>query len=153
VQELFAKYCAADVEAAMAELLDRAERIAREQIAAMPDGTYEGEQWIQEDGRGAPDLRVGCTVEVRGDEIHVTLHSPPAVASYRNSYAGLTVGAVYFALIGAFEPGIPINEGLYRPVTITPGEAAAARTQAPLRIAVVADRTGAATALGRLLSD
>jgi N-methylhydantoinase B len=123
VEDLFAKYGAADVEGAMGALLDRAERLAREQIAAMPDGIYTGEQWIQEDGRGAPDIRIACTVEVRDDTMTVTLDSPPQVASYRNSYAGLTVGAVYYAIIGAFEPGLPINEGLYRPITIDPGPA------------------------------
>jgi N-methylhydantoinase B len=122
LRELFAKYGAAEVEAAMRELLDRAERLAREQIAAMPDGRYTGEQWIQADGRGAPDLRIGCVVCVKGDTLEVTLESPPAVASYRNSYGGLTVGAAYYAVIGALEPGLPINEGLYRAISVSPGE-------------------------------
>lgn len=86
VEELFAKYGAEPVEAAMAELLDRAERLMRAQIAAMPDGTYTGEQWIQEDGRGAPDAPIGCTIEVRDDEMRITLASPRATLSYRNSY-------------------------------------------------------------------
>jgi N-methylhydantoinase B len=122
LRELFAKYGPTDVEAAMGELLDRAERLGREQIAAIPDGRYAGEQWIQADGRGAPDLRIGCVVEVAGDTLEVTLESPPAVASYRNSYGGLTAGAAYYAVIAALEPGLPINEGLYRPITIRPGE-------------------------------
>jgi N-methylhydantoinase B len=122
LRELFERYGAPAAESAMAELLDRAERLAREQIAAMPDGAYTGEQWIEADGRGAPDLRIGCTVEVAGDTLTVTLESPPAVSSYRNSYAGLTAGAVYYAIIGALAPGLPINEGLYRPITIRPGE-------------------------------
>jgi N-methylhydantoinase B len=121
VQELFEKYGPDSVEGSMAELLDRAERLMRAQIASMPEGVYTGGQWIQEDGRGAPDALVGCSVEVRGDEMKISLESPPACKSYRNSYGGLTTGAVYYGVISALEPGLPINEGLYRPLEVDLG--------------------------------
>ncbi len=121
VQELFEKYGLEAVESSMVELLDRAERLMRAQIASMPDGVYTGGQWIQEDGRGAPDALVGCSIEVAGDEMKISLDSPPACKSYRNSYGGLTTGAVYFGVISGLEPGLPINEGLYRPLEVDLG--------------------------------
>jgi N-methylhydantoinase B len=89
----------------------------------MPDGVYEGGQWIQEDGRGAPEARIGCTIEVREDELRISLDSPPAARSYRNSYGGLTLGAVYYGVISGLAPGLPINEGLYRPLKVDLGPA------------------------------
>src|SRR4029077_6372035 len=83
IQELWAKYGADTVEAAMAELLDRSERLMRAQIEAMPGGVYCGESWIQEDGRGTPDSRIGCTIQVRGDELRIAIESPPLCQSYR----------------------------------------------------------------------
>lgn len=121
LEALFAKYGVETVESAMAELLDRAERLMRAQIAAMPDGSYSGEAWIQEDGHGTPDARIGCTAEVRGDELHFRIDSPPHCRSYRNSYPGCTLGAIYYAVISAVEPGLPINEGLYRALSIDLG--------------------------------
>ena len=121
LEALFAKYGAETVDAAMAELLDRTERLMRAQIAAMPDGVYSGETWIQEDGHGMPDALIGCTIEVRGDELLIAIDSPPLCRSYRNSYGGCTLGAIYFAVISAVEPGLPINEGLYRPLTVDLG--------------------------------
>jgi N-methylhydantoinase B len=121
VEELCSKYALDVVEAAMAELLDRAERLMRAQIAAMPDGVYRGEQWIQEDGRGAADAAVTCVIEVTGDKLRIGLESPPATESYRNSYGGLTLGAVYYGVISGLDPGLPINEGLYRPLEVDLG--------------------------------
>ena len=121
IKDLYAKYGLAEIDSAMEELVSRSERIMRKQVAAMPDGVYEGEQWIQEDGKGTGPQRIGCKVEVRGEEIFVTLDGPPMVHSYRNSYPFLTRGAVYFAILGALEPGTPINAGLYRAVHVDVG--------------------------------
>lgn len=123
LEALYARYGAADVDAASVELLDRAERLMRAQVARMPDGVYEGEAWIQDDGRGTPDARIGCRIDVRGDELAIAIDSPPMCRSYRNSYAACTLGAVYYAVISALEPGLPINEGLYRPLRVDLGPA------------------------------
>jgi N-methylhydantoinase B len=121
IEELFGKYGATTVDAAMAELLDRAERLMRVQIAAMPDGIVSGESWIEDDGHGAGETRIGCTIKVREDRMAISIDSPPCCNSYRNSYGGVTVGAVYLGVISGIEPGLPINEGLYRPVDIDLG--------------------------------
>ncbi len=121
LRALFAKYGVATVERAMGELLDRAERLMRAQIAAMPDGLYRGSAWIEEDGHGAPAAEIGCELVVAGEELRIRIDSPPACRSYRNSYWGATAGAVYLAVISALEPGLPINEGLYRPLVLDLG--------------------------------
>jgi N-methylhydantoinase B len=118
VAALYERYGNAVVDSAALALLSRAERLMRAQIAAMPDGRYSGEQWIQDDGRGTPDSRIGATIEICGDELRIEIESPPQCRSYRNSYWGLTIGAVYYAVLSAVEPGLPMNEGLYRPITV-----------------------------------
>jgi N-methylhydantoinase B len=118
VVALCARYGTGVVLAAGRQLLDRSERQMRAQIAAIPDGVYAGEQWIQDDGRGGGAARIGATVEVAGERLSIAIDSPPQLDSYRNSYWGLTVGAALFAVIGAVEPGVTINEGLYRPVEV-----------------------------------
>jgi N-methylhydantoinase B len=120
VQQLCARYGVDVVLAATRDLLDRGERLMRAQIAAMPDSVYTGEQWIQDDGRGTPDSRIGCTIEVLGDNLQIAIESPPVCRSYRNSYWGLTLGAVFYAVLSGVEPGLPINEGLYRPIHVEP---------------------------------
>lgn len=116
--ELLERYGGDVVIASARELLNRSERLMREEIRAMPDGLYSGECWIEEDGRGTPEVRFGCTIEVNGDQMKVKIESPPACKSYRNSYWGQTRGAVYFGVLSGIAPGIPINEGLYRAITL-----------------------------------
>jgi N-methylhydantoinase B len=121
LEAIYAKYGDEVVDRAMRELLDRSERRARAQIAAIPDGRFSGSSWIEADGHGAPDAEIRCEVEVRGDRMVVSITSPPECRSYRNSYAGCTLGAVYYAVISALEPGIPVNEGLYRALDVQLG--------------------------------
>jgi N-methylhydantoinase B len=106
---------------AAVELLDRAERLMRAQIAAMPDGTVCGSSWIQDDGHGSGDREIKCAIHVRGTELEVEIERLETCTSYRNSYGGVTRGAVYFAVLSAIEPGLPINEGLYRPIGVELG--------------------------------
>jgi N-methylhydantoinase B len=122
VQQLAGRYGADPVQRAMGELLDRAERWMRAEIAAIPDGSYTGDQWLQDDGRGSGDRLIAARITVAGDQLTVALDPLPAVASYRNSYPGLTVGAVYYAILSAVTPGVAINEGAYRPLAVQLGE-------------------------------
>ena len=50
LQELFAAHGAATVLACIDELLSRAERLTRAQIAEIPDGDYAFEDWLDDDG-------------------------------------------------------------------------------------------------------
>lgn len=123
LEELFARYGTETVSGAMAQILDRADVLARADIAQMQDGSFSGESWIEDDGHGSGELCIRTRVEKRDDRLRIAIESPPTCRSYRNSYAGATLGAVYYALITALKPGLPINEGLYRAVEIDLGEA------------------------------
>jgi N-methylhydantoinase B len=122
LEQLFERYGTDTVDRAMAQILDRAEELARADIGRIPDGEFTGESWIEDDGHGTGDLCIRTVVRKHDDRLDVTIESPPACRSYRNSYAGATLGAVYFAIITGLEPGLPINEGLYRAVEVDLGE-------------------------------
>ena len=56
----------------MAELLDRAERLTRAAIAAIPPGTYGFEDYLDDDGIEREKLvRIRATVTVAGSNLHV----------------------------------------------------------------------------------
>ncbi len=122
LEQLFTRYGPDTVNRAMAQILDRADELARADIAGIADGEFAGESWIEDDGHGSGDLCIRTLVRKQRDTLHVAIESPPECRSYRNSYAGATLGAVYFAVITALEPGLPINEGLYRAVEVDLGE-------------------------------
>ena len=104
------------------------------QIAAMPDGQYFGESVIEDDGYGSGDEHIGCRIVVAGNHMAIRMESPPQSANYRNSYWGNTLGAIYLGVLTALDPGLPINEGLYRPLDIDLGPSDTAERRASRRV-------------------
>ena len=118
---LLERYGKETVKAGVAELLDRAEQRMRQEISAMPDGEYEGQAVIEGYGPNHSDLPLESVVEIRGDEMHIRLDSPPQVRGYVNSYEGNTISAVYQGVLTSLPSDVPHNGGLYRPVFIDAG--------------------------------
>jgi N-methylhydantoinase B len=103
-----------------AEIQDYSERLARDAIAAIPDGVYEAEDFVDDNGFTPDRLRVKATVTVKGDAITVDLAgSAPQTKGMINSPLASTVSSVYGALAMVLGGGeIPVNDGLYRPITV-----------------------------------
>jgi N-methylhydantoinase B len=119
---LVQKYGSEEVKRCLTLLLDRAERLMRNEISQIPDGEYHGRSVVEDDGRGSGLLEIQSTVLVTGDEMTIQLDSPPSVRSYINSYAPNTMSAVYLAVLTFVNPNMPHNEGLYRPLRVDLGE-------------------------------
>lgn len=105
----------------MRRVIDRAEEIAREEIRAIPDGTYLGSDIMEASTKSGDDIRVDCSLRVEGDEVFVALSAPPQTLNSLNSYKSNTISAVYWAFLTALRPGIPVNEGLYASLHIDIG--------------------------------
>lgn len=120
-QELLRKYGRDDVLGAIEAIMDQSERIARERVAAMPDGVYEAESFMDDDGVSV-GVRVPIRVKVtiKGDRMSVDLSEvSKQVGGFYNSgvTAGLSCCQVAFkCLTSALD--MPINEGQFRALDI-----------------------------------
>ncbi len=104
---------------AVGRILDAAEAQARALITEWQDGTYHGEAWLDDDGRGNNNIAIRAKVTVHGSDITVDLRaSDPQVDSFLNSAPANTRSAVVVALSVLLDPGVAKNEGMVRPVTI-----------------------------------
>jgi N-methylhydantoinase B len=117
--------------AACAAVMDYAERLMRQAIAALPDGDYRAETKI--DGfADSPDpgkrhLPIVATVKVRGEEIEVDLTgTAPQVPDrpINMPFEGTVDVAVWLTIRSvlldtAICGHIPVNDGLVRPIRIT----------------------------------
>ena len=126
--ELLGRYGKEAVLSAAAKWLDYSERMLRQEIAKLPDGTYETEVgWLDDDGRnrGVP-LPIKIAVKVAGDEItfDLTGSSPEVPTGFNCPYEGTTVSAMTFITRMifldevAYPVFVPQNEGMLRPVTV-----------------------------------
>ena len=117
--------------AACTAVMDYAERLMRQAIAALPDGDYAASTMI--DGfLDSPDphkrhLPIVATVKVRGDEIEVDLTGTAGQVPDRPinmPFEGTVDVAVWLTIRSvlldtAVRGHIPVNDGLLRPIRIT----------------------------------
>jgi N-methylhydantoinase B len=119
---LVEKYGKATVLTAMQEVQDYVERLTRQRVADMPDGTWETTDFLDYDpakGEGLVPVKVRMTIA--GDQIRYDLTgSAEAVGTFLNgsfgsSFSGLVTGTKMFF------PDLPLNSGFYRVLDVNLG--------------------------------
>jgi len=120
VARLAAKYGVPTLTAACGQLLDASEAAMRDVIRRMPDGVYEFEDFLDDDGIDTErPVRIHARVTIDGDRIVVDLSgSAPEVRGPINATLASSSSAVYFAVVACADRPIPPNAGCYRPVEI-----------------------------------
>jgi N-methylhydantoinase B len=101
------------------ELMDYSERWMRTEIAAIPDGTYEFTDYMENDG--VVDEPVEFHVKLTIDGEHMIADwtgSQPQVRGPINTTYAVTAGAVYNAIMHLTNPSIPKNSGAYRTIHV-----------------------------------
>jgi N-methylhydantoinase B len=134
----------------LVDLLDYTERMARAEIAAMPDGTYHFEDQLDDDGvnpENSVTIRLAITVD--GDEMIYDLDgTDDQVASSMNNPIGSTRSAVVTAVRSMMGGDVPRNGGAWRPVTLKVPHGSILNPKSP---APVASRGGTAQRLSDVL--
>ena len=137
--EMLRKYGRDDVLAAIDAIMEHSERIARERVAAMPDGVYEAESFMDDDGvTVGARVPIRVKVEVKGDRMTVDLTDvSEQVGGFYNSgvTAGLSCCQVAFKCLTS-PLDLPINEGQFRAldVILPPGRVVSAVKPAAMRM-------------------
>ena len=121
IRQLCDKYGAEAVVGAMASLLDYSERRVAAAIAAVPEGVYEGEDWLDDDGVSDEKLVVRTQVEFRDGKISVSFDgTSPQVARNLNAPFTSTVSATMCCIKSVLtDPDIPFNSGAERPIRVS----------------------------------
>jgi N-methylhydantoinase B len=116
---LLAEYGPDTVRAALDALSDRAEALIRAEVAALPDGRWEAEDFLDNDGITDAPLPIRVALEISGDRLSLDFTgTAPATAGPVNISYGTAVACVYVAIKHIF-PGLPANAGVMRPLTVT----------------------------------
>ncbi|HWN51028.1 MAG TPA: hydantoinase B/oxoprolinase family protein [Xanthobacteraceae bacterium] len=136
--ELIGRYGRDPVAAAIAAIMDRSEAAARARTKSIPDGVYEAESFMDDDGIsvGKP-IPIRVRVEVRGEEMTIDLTEVSRqVRGFYNS--GVTTGhacaqVAYKCLTSPTD--YPINDGSFRSLKaiVPPGRVISATRPAPMR--------------------
>jgi len=118
--ELLARYRRDTVEACIARIWDQAELAARHVVESIPDGTYEAESFLDNDGRNLDvPIRIRAKVHVRGSQMTIDygeMHKQ--VPSPMNSGRSGGIAAARVAFKALTSPDLDVNEGCFRPLTV-----------------------------------
>ncbi len=112
IQEMLARYGLGVVEEAVRIDLDRSEARMRAAIAALPDGTYHYEDYLETfpGGRFEP-LLVPLALTVAGDRMVADFTGAARqVPVPVNSTLAVTAGSVFIAVKSILDPALPLNQ-------------------------------------------
>lgn len=104
---------------ACADVKDYSERRMRQEIARLPDGVYEFEDILDDDGVTSDPIKIKCRVTVDGEIVVADFDgSDPQCQGPVNATFGVTASQVYTVVFQVTDPHLPSNHGCFRPIKI-----------------------------------
>ena len=101
------------------QLLDYTERLMRSFISKIPDGTYNFQDFLDDDGLGNEDIAISVSLEVKEDRAKIDFtgsseQSPGPI----NAVRSITLSAVYYVFRCLLPEDAPTNDGCFRPIEV-----------------------------------
>jgi N-methylhydantoinase B len=133
--EILAKYGAAEVNRYVRETLNYSERMTRHAISSVPNGTYEAEDFLDNDGISDRPVAIRVKIQIRGDRATIDFSkSDPQTEGSVNAVYAITVSVVFYVfrtLVGVL---IPSNAGGMRPLEIIAPEGTVVNARPPAAV-------------------
>ena len=117
IEALVKKYGSATLTLCLNEMIAYSERQMRSYIADLPDGTYNWEDWIDNDGIVDTPIPVRLAITVKGENMHFDFEGTgPMARGPLNMSRNTTLSSCYVAIKHIF-PDVPVNGGTFRPIS------------------------------------
>lgn len=100
-------------------LMNYTDRRMRASIGELRQGTYEGEDWVDDDGAVGGPYRIHVTVEVEPDTVNIDFSSTAdQVEASINAPFITTLAACYMTIHATVDPHCPSTDGTYRCIRV-----------------------------------
>ncbi|MEP6715684.1 MAG: hydantoinase B/oxoprolinase family protein [Terriglobia bacterium] len=134
--ETIARYGRARVSRAAKALLGYTERMTRTMLAAIPNGTYTFEDFLDNDGISETPVRIALALRIRGDEARLAFTgSSPQVKGCVNANYAIVISAAMYCFRCLIEGDVPYNAGLLRPIQVIAPERSVVNAGLPAAMA------------------
>ena len=134
--EIEAKYGAPRVVLYLDALQAYAERLMRAALRRIPNGRYQAEDFMDDDGVGSSPLRLRVTIEIRRDRARVDFAgTAPACRGSINAVLAITASAVFYVFRCLLGEDVPACAGLMAPIELRAPEGSVVNAQAPSAVA------------------
>lgn len=136
MQEMVSRYGAGDVAHYAAELMAYTERLTRNLLLAIPNGTYSFEDFLDDDGVGREPVPIRVAITVQDDRAVVDFTgSAPQQRGSVNAVRAITLSAVYYVFRGLLGMDVPNNTGALAPIEVMAPEGSVVNARWPAPVA------------------
>ncbi len=118
LDELLAEYGAETVRAALDALQDRAEALMRSELTELPDGRWEAEDFLDNDGITDTPLAIKVALEINDDRMTLDFTGTADRCAGPVNIALPTAVATAYVAIKHIFPSLPANSGVMRPIEV-----------------------------------
>ena len=118
LDELLGEYGADTVRNALDALQDRAELLMRGELTDLPDGRWEAEDFLDNDGITDTPLRIKVALEIQGDRMTLDFTGTADRCAGPVNIALPTAVATAYVAIKHIFPGLPANAGVMRTIDV-----------------------------------
>jgi N-methylhydantoinase B len=117
-------------------LISYSSRMMRHTIAAIPDGAYQAEDALDDDGISDREIPIRVRVTIKGDRARVDFTgSSPQVAGALNAVEAITVSAVSYVFRCLVGTDVPASAGLMEPIEVIAPEGTVVNARHPASVA------------------
>jgi N-methylhydantoinase B len=118
LDELLAEYDADTVRTALDALQDRAEVLMRSELKELPDGRWEAEDFLDNDGITDTPLAIKVALEIKDDRMVLDFTGTADRCAGPVNIALPTAVATAYVAIKHIFPSLPANAGVMRPIEV-----------------------------------
>src|SRR5438874_8923301 len=133
--EIVDKYGWPAVRGYVAEILNYSERMTRHAISQIPNGIYEAEDFLDNDGVSGTPIAIRVTMRINRDNVIIDFSdSDPQAAGSVNAVYAITASVVFYIFRTLVAFPIPSNAGGMRPLKIIAPEGTIVNARPPAAV-------------------
>jgi len=136
LREIVAKYGRREVAAYGNHLLAYSASMMRTVLRSIPNGSYRGKDFLDDDGISNVPLRIASTIRIRGERAEVDFSgSAPQCAGNVNAVAAIAYSAVFYVFRCLLDEQVPATSGLMQPIRVFAPEGTIINARPPAAVA------------------
>ena len=118
--EIVERYGFNEADQYASHLINYTAEMMRGVIRDLPDGVYEAEDFLDDDGYSDDPVRIAVRIEIKGGHADVDFTgSAPQVRGPINAVEAITVSAVYYVFRCLIRTSVPASWGIMQPIKVT----------------------------------
>ena len=119
LREIFARRGEREASDYAGHLIEYSARLMRHAIASIPDGNYQAEDALDDDGVSDLEVSIKVRIKIKGEQALVDFTgSAPQVTGPINAVEAITISAVSYVFRCLLEGDVPASAGLMSPIEV-----------------------------------